>query len=316
MLEPKVSVVMGVHNSAHDLAATLDSVLEQDCADLEFIVVDDGSTDETGDVLAIYAKRDPRVRVLTSEVNQGLTAALIRGCAAARGCYIARQDAGDQSLAGRLSSQVSWLNGHPDASMVSCHTRFIGLYGEQLFERRISASELRISLCDGIEGSFLGPTHHGTVMMRRSAYQCVGGYRHPFVVAQDLDLWLRLAEVGGVGVVDMVGYESKASPEGISAQRADLQSRLAGLAGDLARARRSRNDESDVLSQFRASSIQVREPSSPLSRRYRYAAYTYFLGRCVTSNNPVVARRYFLNGLMRCPWHLRSWYGLAASAFR
>lgn len=307
---------MGVHNSAHDLAATLDSVLDQKGVDLEFIVVDDGSTDETGDVLLNYSKRDPRLRVFRNDGNRGLTEALIRGCAAARGRYIARQDAGDRSMPGRLDAQASWLDSHPQAAMVSCHTRVTGLYGEPLFERRISASRLTDTLRGGIEGEFLGPTHHGSVMMRSSAYRRVGGYRQPFMVAQDLDLWLRLVEVGEVGVIDMVGYESQASPNGISAQRAGLQGQLAGLAGDLARARRAGTDESAVLDGFQMSSIQARDRGGPWSQRYRYAAYTYFLGRCVSPHDPAVARRYFLTGLARCPWHARSWYGLLSSAFR
>ena len=100
--DPLISVVMSVFNDARHIAATLDSVLSQEDADLEFIVIDDGSTDETGQILDGYAVRDPRLRVVHQE-NSGLTCSLIRGCALARGKYIARQDGGgDVSLPGRL----------------------------------------------------------------------------------------------------------------------------------------------------------------------------------------------------------------------
>ena len=81
---PDVSVVMSVYNGASNLAATMDSILSQEGVELEFIVVNDGSTDRTGEILDDYARRDGRVRVIHQE-NTGLTRALIRGCAAASG---------------------------------------------------------------------------------------------------------------------------------------------------------------------------------------------------------------------------------------
>lgn len=316
MTEGLVSVVMGVHNAGRDLSGTLDSVLQQTGVDLEFIVVDDGSEDATAEILKAYAERDSRLRVLSFARNLGLTEALIAGCAVARGEYIARQDAGDRSLPGRLSQQRSWLQDHPHAVMVSCHTRLIGLYGEPLYEVRISESELKKTLSTGTGGGYRGPSHHGSVMMRTHAYHRSGGYRQPFVVAQDLDLWLRLSELGDVGVVDQVGYQSVVSPLGISAQRSALQSQLASLAAVLARSRRSGGTEAELLARYSPPSAGLLVSDSALMRRYRYAAYTYFLGRCIVSSNPAGARRYFRAGLARCPWHLRSWYGLAASAFQ
>lgn len=314
MDELLVSVVMGVHNGAQQLPRTLDSVLSQTGVDLEFIVVDDGSVDATAEILRVYADRDSRLRILSFAQNRGLTEALIAGCRAARGRYLARQDAGDVSLPCRFAEQSAWLELHPRAVLVSCHTRLIGLYGEPLFDVRIPESELSLTLARGADG-YRGPSHHGSVMMRASAYHRVGGYRQPFVVAQDLDLWLRLSEVGDVGVVDRIGYESVVSPTGISAQRNALQARLAALAGELASLRRGGGDESGVLAAFNPPVAGGLASDGALMRRYRYAAYTYFLGRCITENNPSWARRYFLAGLAHCPWHLRSWYGLAASAF-
>ena len=91
--DPLISVVMSVFNDAQHVATALDSVLSQEAVDLEFIVIDDGSTDGTGQILDGYAARDPRLRVIHQE-NSGLTRSLIRGCNQARGKYIARQDGG------------------------------------------------------------------------------------------------------------------------------------------------------------------------------------------------------------------------------
>lgn len=316
MTAASLSVVMGVHNGGHDLARTLDSVLSQNDVELEFIVVDDGSVDSTSEILRACAERDPRLRIISFARNRGLTEALIDGCQHASGRYIARQDAGDRSLPGRFADQLAWLEAHPRAAMVSCHTRFIGLYGEPLYDVRIPEAELRMTLVSGVNGGFRGPSHHGSVMMRAEAYRQVGGYRQPFVVAQDLDLWLRLSEVGDVGVLDRIAYESIASPTGISAQRNALQAHLAALAAELARLRRSGNDEAGALARYSPPSAGSLVSDGPLMKRYRYAAYTYFLGRCIARSNPAGARRYFMAGLARCPWHMRSWYGLAACAFR
>src|SRR5262245_39044227 len=122
---PEVSVVMSVYNGASHLAATLDSVLSQEGVELEFIVVNDGSTDKAGEILDDYARRDDRVRVIHQR-NTGLTYALIRGCAAATGEFIARQDAGDVSLAGRLASQLDVFKKNTKVVMTSCGSRFIG----------------------------------------------------------------------------------------------------------------------------------------------------------------------------------------------
>src|SRR5437660_937335 len=122
---PDISVVMSACNGASHLTATVDSVLSQEGVELEFIVVNDGSKDETGNILDDYARRDARVRVIHQN-NTGLTRALIRGCGAARGDFIARQDADDISLAGRLALQLDVLRNNKNVVMTSCGTRFIG----------------------------------------------------------------------------------------------------------------------------------------------------------------------------------------------
>nr|MCB1609584.1 glycosyltransferase family 2 protein [Xanthomonadales bacterium] len=307
---------MAVHNGGEELGRAVDSVLTQDSVNLEFIVVDDGSTDGTADRLARYAKIDSRLKVLRQPRNLGLTEALILGCTEARGEFIARQDSGDRSLPRRLKTQAQWMEHHPGASMVSCHTRNIGLYGEVAFESTIAAEVLDRSLRVPSHHVAHGPSHHGSVMMRATAYRAVGGYRQPFVVAQDIDLWLRLVEVGSVGVVDDVLYESHLSPTGISANRVALQAQFCSLAVRLARARRNDGPDSErtIMDSIRIPSISSkRSEMSSTSRIGREAAYLYFLGRCIVGRDPELARRYFRSALRLRPWHLRSLYGLARS---
>src|SRR6056297_3621885 len=102
---PDVSVVMSVYNNADSLPAALESILSQEGVALEFIVIDDGSTDGSGTILDEAAARDPRLKVIHKQ-NEGLTKALIEGCAMASAPWIARQDADDLSLPGRLKAQL------------------------------------------------------------------------------------------------------------------------------------------------------------------------------------------------------------------
>jgi len=135
----EISVVMSVYNGAKYLRESVESILSQGGVDFEFIIVNGGSTDESGNILGEYAARDDRIRIIEQE-NTGLTRALIRGCNEGKGKYIARQDAGDVSLPERLKSQAEHFTKEPEAVLVSCGTRFVGSEGEHL------ASEKEISL--------------------------------------------------------------------------------------------------------------------------------------------------------------------------
>src|SRR5207302_6427898 len=141
-----ISVVMGVYNSASTLAATLDSILGQTEGDFECMVVDDGSTDATPAILAKYSARDPRIRVIR-QTNAGLTRALIAGCAAARGLYIARHDAGDLSDRRRFELQKQALDADPTVVFVSSATQYAGPELEPLYISRAGSAEA-ISIVD------------------------------------------------------------------------------------------------------------------------------------------------------------------------
>src|SRR5262245_22701968 len=215
---PDVSVVMSVYNGADRLHETMESVLTQEGVSLEFIIVNDGSTDGSAISLDNYADRDPRVRILHQE-NQGLARALIKGCASSRGRYIARQDAGDLSLPGRLLLQKELLDEHDDCVFVSCWTSWIGPRGEYLFtdKGQLSCSQPRdiIALTEAW-GVISGPTSHPSVMFRRSVYEAVGGYRPAFGYAEDWDLWYRLAERGKFAIIEQPLVNVRIVPGSIS----------------------------------------------------------------------------------------------------
>jgi len=292
---------MGVYNGAADLPRTLDSVLSQQGVDLEFIVVDDGSTDDTPEILERRARQDPRLRVV-HQANAGLTDALVRGCDLALGEFIARQDAGgDLSLPGRLMTQVSLLRAQPDGILATCATRFVAPDGEWLFDEVIGQQELEDGLCTLAIPGVRGPSHHGSCLFRRDIYENVGGYRWPFMLAQDLDLWLRMIEVGRLITMPDVLYQAVWTFGGLTSRLRPEQIRYAEVALEAARCRRAGLPEPALPDPHRSGAIR-----GATTRKVELARFYYFVGSCVANRDPALARKYFWRSFRAHPVHLRA----------
>jgi len=307
---PEVSVVMSVYNGAPSLRETMDSVLSQEGIDLELIVVNDGSTDATGEILAEYISRDSRVNAISQE-NQGLTRALIAGCAQGRGKYIARQDCEDVSLPGRFARQRDILEANPVAVMVSCATRFVGPSDEELYTVAQLSKELEEGLGQLAVEKVRGPSHHGSMMFRRSTYDQVGGYRAAFPVAQDLDLWMRLAEVGRCLAIPDVLYQAKMTAGSISATRRREQFRAALSILACAAARRARRSEADVLSSWESELAGLR--GGRAHRRgtaSEHARFYYFIARILRRTRPDRSRLYYWKSIRYRALYAPAWAGL------
>lgn len=117
-INPKISVVMSVFNGEKYLQESIDSILNQSYNDFEFIIVNDGSTDRTEEILNEYAKRDARIRIITNPRNMGVGYSRNIGNAAARGEYIAIMDADDRSYPERFAKQVQFLDENPDIAIL------------------------------------------------------------------------------------------------------------------------------------------------------------------------------------------------------
>jgi glycosyltransferase involved in cell wall biosynthesis len=295
---------MGVHNGAPTLAATLDSILAQTEDDFECIVVDDGSTDGTRDILAQYAGRDPRIRVMTQQ-NEGLTSALIAGCAAARGALIARHDAGDLSHRDRLERQRALFENEPRLAFASCATEYVGPRGEPLYTAHTPGHATKpIAPLDpcALNGVIEGPMHHGSVMFRRDVYERVGGYRRVFHYGQDWDLWYRLGAAGLFQSLPDVLYTARVTPDSISASARAPQHALARLSLAAMRARSRGADESPFLAE--ASRITARKGGSR-------ADGLYFIGEALRRNGDRRAREYLRDAIRADPLHWRAWFRYA-----
>ncbi len=303
MTPPHVSVVMGVYNGARYVEAALESVLSQEDVDLEMIVVDDGSTDETPEILRARAVGDPRLRVITQE-NTGLTRALIRGCAESQAPLVARQDADDVSLAGRFRLQAAALAGDPGLALVSCATECIGPKDEVLYAsaRTMDSDEATRDLVRGVDGPV-----HGSVMFRRQFYEAVGGYRAAFRYAQDSDLWRRLVQHGLLAYLEPVLYRFRVHPAAIGAAwpaRQQEFDRLARACGD---ARRAGRDEAPLLAEAER---LAGAPPGPVAPR---GSVAYFVGRCLLERRDLRSRPYLLEALRAQPLSPRIWAALARS---
>jgi len=185
---PAVSVVMTVYNGERFLAEAVESVLGQTLSDLELVVVDDGSTDSSGRMLAEYAAIDPRV-VVHRQANSGAPAALNRALELASAPLVARLDADDVSMPDRLEEQRRFLLEHPQVGMVGGQAAVIDENGREVAEMRFPLSDEAIREQLRHTTAFV----HSSVMLRKELLSRTGGYRAQFETAEDLDLWLRVA---------------------------------------------------------------------------------------------------------------------------
>lgn len=187
---PQVSVLMPVRDGARWLNEAVTSIRRQTFDEFEFVAIDDGSVDESADILESHARSDRRIRVIRQE-RLGLVAALNRGLNEAHGGLIARIDADDRAHPRRLERQIRYLDAHPEIGLVGCwadkideHGLSCGLVKPETEPDRLAAVLLRRN-----------PFVHSSVLMRSDLVEKVGGYRAAFEAAEDYDLWLRIAEV-------------------------------------------------------------------------------------------------------------------------
>lgn len=220
---PLISVIMSVYNGQAYLAEAVDSVLAQTLGDFEFIIIDDGSTDGSIALLNDYAKRDSRIR-FTSRPNKGLTATLNEALRASHGKYIARMDPDDVSLPHRFEKQVAFLEQHPDVVCLGSRVLMIDPYGTPLRETNqpLDHNDLDRDLLQGLGWSIV----HPVAMMRRDTLEAVGGYNEKYRTSQDMELWLRLAEVGKLANQPEILLKYRQHLESANFAKAEQQKKL------------------------------------------------------------------------------------------
>jgi len=215
----KVSVLMPCHNAAATLPEALESLSAQTYQDFEIVAVDDGSTDDTPAILANFANREPRLRLLETD-HGGIIAALNRGLARCQGAYIARMDADDRCHPERLAQQVQHLDRDPDLAVSSCLVR--AFPADSVREGfRIYIEWLNGLVChEDIRHEIFveSPIPHPSAVIRRVWLEKMGGYQERGW-AEDYDLWLRMAHAGAkFGKVPQVLLDWRESPDRLTRQ--------------------------------------------------------------------------------------------------
>jgi glycosyltransferase involved in cell wall biosynthesis len=214
----------------------MDSVLRQSFESFEVMVIDDGSTDGTGEMLREFG--DPRVRVVRNERRRGLVYALNAGMELARGEYIARMDGDDVSHLERFAAQVRFLDRETDVALVGTWANVINEAGDVVSVMRVPTSSREIYEALLLKNVFI----HPSVMFRKRAVQELGGYqpvRANTELAQDYHLWLRLADRYSLANLAEVLIDYRMHRDQVSMQRLVAQLKSADLARRMAAKRRA-----------------------------------------------------------------------------
>ena len=187
---PKLSVISGAYNisGCYSFARSMESVLSQSFDDFEFIICDDGSHDNTWELLSEYAERDARIKLIKNEKNLGLAASLNRCIELSEGELIARHDLDDYNDPDRFKKQIDFLDAHMEISVLGCCAVLFdegGVWGNEKFPETVDKKDFL----------FTSPYKHGSVIIRRDALIKAGCYRvaKETYRTEDYDLFMTLA---------------------------------------------------------------------------------------------------------------------------
>lgn len=211
---------MGVYNCARTLSAAISSIQNQTFSDWEFIICDDGSSDDTWHIANAFREKDDRFILLRNEQNLGLNVTLNKCLAAARGQYIARMDGDDICAPERFVKELLLYSEHPEAGVVSCSMDFFdddGVFGSLIYSVAPQPTDL-------LHGSQFC---HAGALMRRDVLMALGGYSESrdTLRVEDFDLWVRMYAAGYRGFnTKEILYSMRDDRNAVS--RRTLQSRI------------------------------------------------------------------------------------------
>lgn len=218
--KPAVSVVMSVYNGEAYLKGSIESILNQTYRNFEFIIIDDGSTDKSNEIIKSY--KDSRIR-LVEQSNHGLVYSLNKGVALARGSLIARQDDDDISMPTRLEKEVKWMHINGQNGLVGTFFSYIDK-NDKPIGVTITFPTKDIDIKRSMY--YTNPLAHGSTMFKKQAFLDVGGYSQEFYKAEDYDLWRKIAKKWQIGQIPEILYLYRINPKGISQSNQEEQAKL------------------------------------------------------------------------------------------
>jgi glycosyltransferase involved in cell wall biosynthesis len=193
VIMPKISVIMSVYNSEQYLKRSIDSILNQTFKDFEFIIINDGSTDNSAQILEEYSKNNNCIKIIIQE-NKGLTKSLNIGIKKAKGKYIARQDADDFSFSDRFEKQVYFLDNNIDIILLGTNKYEVYQNEERL------GNYYNIDTINDLVYLY-NPFAHTSAMYRKDIFIKIGLYNETFKTSQDFEAWMRFAEYGKIAMI-------------------------------------------------------------------------------------------------------------------
>ena len=217
-MNPEISVVMSAYNADAHIDTSIQSILKQSFKDFEFLIINDGSTDQTLNKIKKFAKVDSRITLINQE-NAVLTKSLIKAIGLSNGRYIARMDADDISSTNRLSLQLSYLRKYPNVEMIGSSVIIIDPSGRQLSKKKLPRSDATIKKRLLYGNQFV----HGSVIFSKDVYFSAGGYDENFLYSQDYDLWLRIAKISQCANLPDYLYYLRVHDHSISNKNSDSQ---------------------------------------------------------------------------------------------
>lgn len=295
-----VSVVMAVYDEIDNVRITIESVFAQQDIELEFLVVSDGASTEVQEYLESID--DSRFKLIYQD-HAGLTRALIKACNMAKNPLIARIDAGDIMLEGRLSAQAKMFTKRPSIVLVACWVRVETDEGYYLYTVNDTSEQIDRALRAIDLDDFKTPFHSST-MFRKSAYQQVGGYRWQFYFAQDADLWSRMLQVGDFFMLEKTLTKAIFSVSGISGRYNKQQQALKELVVKANALRHKDQNDDIVLNQAEQYRPDKENESHGAENEFDTV---YFLAKVMHDQKSPHAREYWYRALKLNPWSLKVW---------
>lgn len=186
---PKVTILMPVYNGETYLKQAIESILNQTFKDFEFLIINDGSTDKSVEIIESY--HNPRIRLIHNKKNLGVVASLNKGIELTQGEYIARMDCDDISLPQRFEKQVIFMENHPEIGVCGTAFKIIDQKGNLISLNKFPVGPWLIKWLL----HFFCPLAHPTVIMRTSLVKRAGGYNIRAIHCEDYDLWIRLSSI-------------------------------------------------------------------------------------------------------------------------
>lgn len=218
-----VSVLLPVHNGSAFIAKAVESIQRQTFTEFELLIVDDGSTDATPEIVKAIAAKDPRIRYLRKN-HGGIVGALNHGLDSSTGKYIARMDADDIALPERLKVQLSFMEAHAEVAACGMAIRkFRGQFPIFWMTERFPETERGVAT----RLLFNPPLMHPTTMIRSCILRGLGGYDAEYESAEDYELWSRISALHRITNLPQVGLYYRRSGGSISENRAQYQHRVA-----------------------------------------------------------------------------------------